>query len=317
MAIPILVTPRSLTAQPHHPALENLRSAGYALRFCQAGAIPDHAQLQTLLPGCRGWLAGVEPIDDVILDLGPDLRVISRNGAGVDNIDLAAAARRGIAVCRADGANARAVAELTACLMLLLVRRMHQPAARLAAGDWARGRPGRELAGLHLGLIGLGRVGGLVAELALAFGMRVSACDPALDHAPAPASTPDARVRRLDLDQLLVAVDGISLHCPHQPGAPPLIDTAALSRLRPGAWLVNTARAGLVDQTAVVDALDRGQLSGYAVDVFDPEPPLDFTLCQRPDVIASPHLGGYTRESIDRATRAAVEHLLRELGSGH
>ena len=303
----ILVTPRSLT-KDGDPSLEVLRHAGHELVFCTPGKAPDESELLRLVPGCAGWLAGVEKITDAVLAKAPELKAISRNGTGVDSIDCAACERRGIALLRADGANARGVAELTLALMLSLLRAVPESDARMKAGAWER-RQGVELEGRNLGVIGTGRIGKLVAGFAIALGMKVLGCD----AFPDAAWSPSPSFRYVPLPEALASSDIVTLHCPHTPGEKPLIDGQALARMRKGAYLVNTARAGLVDDAAVLEALEDGRLSGYAVDAYDKEPPDASPLISHRRVIATPHVGAYTAESVSRATRAAVENLLAAL----
>ena len=169
---------------------------------------------------------------------------------------------------------------------------------------WQR-RKGIELAGRTLGLVGCGRIGQHVARFALAFDMNVLACDPYPDMAFAPSK---AFVWR-GLDEVLPGSDVVSLHCPPAEDGAPLIDAAAIARMKQGAYLVNTARGALLDQGAVLAGLESGRIAGLAVDAFDPEPPTDWRLARHPSVIATPHIGGYTTESVARAATAAVENL--------
>jgi D-3-phosphoglycerate dehydrogenase len=303
----ILITPRSLTKEGD-PSLDLLRTAGCELVFCSPGKSPDEAELKRLLPGCVGWLAGVEKVTDAALSAAPELKAISRNGTGVDSIDLAACERRGVRVLRAEGANARGVAELALGLLLSLVRSIPFADSRMKAGGWERGM-GSELAGRVMGVVGCGKIGRLVAGFCLAMDMEVIAFDAYPDR----CFTPSPRFRFAPLAELLEKADAISLHCPHVPGEKPLMDRAVLSRIKKGAFLINTARAGLVDDAAVLEALENGRLAGYAVDAYDKEPPGLSALLSHPRVIASPHVGGYTAESVSRATRAAVENLLAAL----
>lgn len=303
----IAITPRSLS-EHGHAALEPLTEAGYELVFPSPGRQPTEAELRAVLPGCVGYLAGVEPVGRALLEAAsPTLRVISRNGVGTDAIDRAAAAEHGIAVRVAEGANAEGVAELAIALMLAATR--HLPAADRAikAGGWRR-RAGVELRGRALGLVGAGRIGRRVAELALGLGMRVRA----FDAFPDDGFRPRGDFAYAPLEDVLAGADVVSLHCP--PAAEPLIGSRQIATMTPGALLINTARAGLVDEGAVLAALESGRLGGYATDVFVQEPPELTPLLLRDDVVTTPHVGGYTAESVDRAARAAVDNLLDELG---
>lgn len=301
----ILVTPRSAT-KSGHPALEPLREAGHEVVFCTPGAMPDEDELLRLLPGCEGYLAGVEPITARVLEAAASLRVIARNGTGVDNIDLAAAERCGIRVCAAAGANARGVAELTLGLMLSLVRAIPFSDATVKAGRWDR-RKGVELNGRTLGLVGCGHIGRMVAELALAFGMNVAA----FDVTPDPAFAPSDRFRFAPLDEVMATADILSLHCP--PTGHSLVDADALSTMKTGVYIVNTARADLIDAAALLTALDEGKVAGAGMDVFDHESGDDTALPQHERVIATPHIGAFTDESAHRAVEAAVRNLLKHV----
>ncbi|MDZ7617667.1 MAG: phosphoglycerate dehydrogenase [Patescibacteria group bacterium] len=304
----ILITPRSITAGGH-PSLERLREAGFELLFCTAGKMPDEKELCTLLPGCVGHLAGVEPLTAAVLEAATDLKVISRNGVGVDNIDLAAARERGIHVCRAEGANARSVAELTLGLLLGLARSIPFSDQCMKAGRWQR-RSGVELAGQTLGLVGCGQIGRIVADLALAFGMKVIA----FDVAPQTESLPP-RFEHAALDRVVREADFLSLHCPAPPDGRPLLAAAELALMKPTACLVNTARASLVDSRALCEAIEGGRLAGAAVDVYEEEPPHDRRLLSLDRVIATPHIGGFTSQGVDRLMEIAVANLLECLKS--
>jgi D-3-phosphoglycerate dehydrogenase len=306
----ILVTPRSVT-RSGHPSLEKLRQAGYEVILCTPGVQPDIDELQTLLSGCIGYLAGVEPITAEVLTAASELRVISRNGTGVDNIDLEAAKNHGIQVLRAEGANARGVAELAIGQLFALARRIPVADAALKRGAWERPPRGIELEGKTLGLIGCGRIGKLVAQMALAIGMSVLAFDPFPDT----AFVPGPEFQYVSLEDLIARSDFLSLHCPPTPDGRPLLDADAFSRMKPGVLIVNTARFEVLDGEATLHALESGQLGGIALDVFDTEPPTDVRLARHPNVIATPHIGAFTSESIDRAMDVAVVNLVEALNN--
>ena len=299
----ILITPRSLTQNPD-PALQRLVADGYELVFSRAGETPDEAALLDLLPGCVGWLAGVEPVSARVLEAATGLRAISRNGSGSDNLPLETARRLGIQVLRAGGANARGVAELAVGLLLASLRHVPEHSATLKAGAWRR-RPGIEIENRTLGLIGCGAIGRLVARFALALDARVRAFDPFPDPGFAPAGDFDW----VSFEQVLEESEMLSLHCPIALNGRPMLDEAAIGRLHSGCHVVNTARAALVDEAAMLSALERDHVRVYATDVFAVEPPVMSPLLAHPRVITTPHIGGLTAESVSRATLAAVENL--------
>ncbi len=302
----IAVTPRSLS-QGGHPALAPLEQAGYELIFPAPGQQPSLEQLAQVLPDCVGYLAGVEPIPAEVLKQCPHLKVISRNGVGVDNIDLEAARASGIVVEKAAGSNARGVAELAIALMLAGLRSIPWSDKQLKAGKWDR-QQGIEIRGRTLGVIGCGQIGKDVVDIALGLGMKARA----YDLYPDPVFAPQGDFAFVSLPELLGQADIISLHAP--PSGQPLIDAGAINQMKEGAFLVNTARAGLVDEAALLAALDNGKLRGFATDVFASEPPELTSLLQHYRVIITPHIGGFTEESIARATETAVSNLLRVMG---
>ncbi|MFN2627669.1 MAG: phosphoglycerate dehydrogenase [Gaiellaceae bacterium] len=306
----ILVTPRSLT-RDRGPGLEPLARAGFELVFASPGRFPNEDELIAVLPGCVGYLAGVEPISERVLAAATELVAISRNGVGTDNVDLVAAERLGISVRRATGANSRAVAELTLALILASLRHVPHEVALVKSGSFDR-LLGREAGGHTLGLVGCGAIGKLVAQFGLALGMRVLAYDVFPDE----TFKPGGDFRFATLDELLAESDVVSLHSPPLSSGRPLLAEAELAGLRPRAALVNTARAGLVEPAAILAALDAGSLSTYATDAVDRESAEVAPLLRHDRVIATPHIGGYTEESVPRATAAAIENLLEAIASG-
>lgn len=305
----VLVTPRSLTGA-HSRGLEPLEEAGYELVFSAAERLPSENELVALLPGCVGYLAGVEPIGERVLAAATELVAISRNGVGTDNIDLVAAERYGVQVLRAHGANSRAVAELALALTLGCLRHVAWQDSLVKSGALERIQ-GREAGGRTLGIVGCGAIGKLVAKLGLALDMRVLGHDVAPDASFAPS----ADFRFTTLDEVFGAADVVSLHSPPLPSGRPLVTAETLAGMRVGAVLINTARAGLVDPVAVLAALDAGSLSAYATDTADAESPDLAPLLRHERVIATPHIGAYTEESVARATAVAVENLLQALAT--
>ena len=305
----ILITPRSLTLH-HSPLLRPLLEAGYELIYSAAGQTPSEPELMGLLRGCVGWIAGVEPIGRTVISAADNLKVISRNGTGIDNIDLAAARERKIKVLRAPAANSRGVAELTIALAFSALRRLPFLSESLRHGQWKR-EQGSEIGNKRFTVVGFGAVGRQVATMGLALNARVAIVDPFSSESV--VHSVDSRLDFTDLFNAVPDADIVSLHCPASDGASPLISADLLQRFKPGSILINTARANLVDEEAALEALDWSQLSVFATDVFRVEPPPLSALLAHPKVIATPHLGGYTQESIDRATTAAVDNLLTAL----
>jgi D-3-phosphoglycerate dehydrogenase len=304
----VLITPRSLTEGGLDAVreLDPLRHRGFELVSVQPGRLPTEDELLDVVPGCVAWLAGVERISDRVLRAATDLRVISRNGTGTDSIDMAAAERAGVSVERAAGANAQGVAELTLALTLCALRHVSWTSAALREGRWERSQ-GSELAGCTVGVVGLGAVGLRVAEVFATLGSDVVAHDPFVS---------DASLRLVSLDELLAMSQVVSLHCPASPDGHALVDASRLAVMARATVLINTARSSLVDDDAVLAALQDGSLAAYAVDAFDSEPPEVTALLRHPHVIATPHLGGYTRASVRRATTQAVDNLLAVLDRG-
>ena len=263
-----------------------------------------------LIPGISGWIAGVEPISESVIACADRLRVISRNGIGIDNLPMSCLEGRHIAVRVAAGSNARGVAELTLGLMFAALRHIPLCDAGIKAGQWPR-RIGREIQSRCIGIIGYGAIGREVARLCAELGANVNVYDPFADL----ATQRNARIAQVDLATLLAKSDLISLHCPPKPDAP-LIGKAELSAMRMATILINTARASLVDERAMLEALNSGKVSVYATDVFETEPPLTLDLVAHPNVIATSHIGGFTDESVARATDMAVNNMIDYLKRG-
>ena len=247
-------------------------------------------------------------VTEVLLDSAPRLRVIGRAGAGVDTIDVAAATARGIVVVNAPGGNAVAAAEHTLALMFALARRVAAADASLKRGEWSRSSYiGSELSGKTLGLNGLGRVGSEVARRAQGLDMRVIVFDPYV---------PDEHVQRIglepvELNELLASSDFVSLHVPLTEATRGILNAERIAAMRPGAFVINCARGGLVDEPALLAALDEGRLDGAGIDVFTTEPvPAGDPLPRHPKVVATPHLGASTVEAqANVATQVAHEVL--------
>jgi D-3-phosphoglycerate dehydrogenase len=249
-------------------------------------------------------------IGEAVFQAGSGLKVVGRAGVGVDNIDLAAASRHGVTVVNAPQATSRAVAEHTLALMLALARSIPAADAGLKSGAWKKKElVGIELQGKSLGLIGIGHIGSLVAQLAAGLGMEVLGFDPLLEE----EEISRRGARPASLDEVYARSDFISLHVPLSQGTRGLINGQALGYMKSGVRLVCTARGGLIDETALLGALESGQVAGAALDVFAEEPPGLTALVTHPHVIATPHIAAQTLEAQARASRDTAEEVLASL----
>jgi len=245
-------------------------------------------------------------VTEEVLDRAQVLKVIGRAGIGLDNVDVEAATRRGITVVNAPQSNIISAAEHTIALLLAQARNIPQADAALRAGKWERERfQGVELHGKTIGVVGLGRVGAMVAQRALAFGMRVIAFDPYVSRERAKSLGVELTP---NLEALLVQADFVTIHLPRTPETEGLIGERELALMKEGARLINTARGGLVDERALVNAIRDGKLAGAALDVFatEPVPPAN-PLLRFDHVVVTPHLGASTREAQDKAGSAIAE----------
>ena len=249
-------------------------------------------------------------VDRELLEAAPNLRVVARAGVGVDNIDLEEASRRGVLVVNTPFANSVSAAEHAFALMLSQARNIPAADASLRSGAWDRAAfGGVELAGKTLGLAGLGRIGALVAERALAFGMEVLAYDPYITIEQAAA----AGAELTGWDDLLARSDFISLHLPRTPETENLLDGAAFEKTKPGVRVINASRGGIIDEDALAEAVRSGRAAGAALDVYAEEPLTGGPLVDLPQVVLTPHLGASTAEAQDKAGLHAAEAVAAAL----
>jgi D-3-phosphoglycerate dehydrogenase len=305
----ILIASRSFGR--HAPeVLERLEAAGCRLERFPFERAPTEEELIARIGAADALISGTEPVTAGVLAAAPNLKVIAKHGVGYENIDLDAARARGIPVAIAGGAIADSVADLTMGLLLAAVRRIPAGDASVRAGQWQR-FVGPELTGKTLGIVGLGQIGKAVCRRAKGFGLRVVASDVRPDAAFAASWG----VEYLSLEELLARADLVTLHAP----APPrdatgrVVGAGELARMKPGAYLVNTARGELVDEAALAAALAAGALAGAASDVFLQEPPGESPLLSLPSFVAMPHCAGQTPEGLARMGEITAENALRGL----
>ncbi|MCX8175399.1 MAG: hydroxyacid dehydrogenase [Candidatus Micrarchaeota archaeon] len=245
-------------------------------------------------------------VTEELLSHAPKLRIVARAGVGTDNIDRQACEKRGIKVINTPGASSNAVAELALGMMLAISRKLTKADGGMKAGKWLKKElTGSELAGKTLGIVGLGRIGSLLAAKAGALGMRVIYHDP--------NSSSSEFGRSVPLEELFAAADFVSLHVPLTPATANMVNAAVLSRMKKTAVLVNTARGGLVDEEALYAALSEGRIGGACLDVYQSEP-YSGKLCRLENVLLTPHIAGSTAEAQARIGQELVERLKREMG---
>jgi len=269
-------------------------------------------ELLERLPGCVGIVAGDDPMTSRVIDASPSLRVICKWGVGLDNIDLAYAAERGIPVINTPGAFADEVADVAMGYVVMLARSLHVIDRAVRDGRWER-IPGRSLAGATLGIVGLGAIGLALARRADSFGMNVQFSEPdTTRHAAGVALGATAT----SLGALLRESDYVSLCCALTPETRHLIAAEELAAMKSTAYLVNTSRGGLVDQQALVEALRSGAIAGAALDVFETEPlPPDDPLLEFDGCVFGAHNGSNTVEAVARVNKLAVANLIEALRS--
>ena len=274
-------------------------------RFNDAGtAVLSGDALVQFLRGHEKAITGLDVLDEALFRAVPELRLVSKYGVGLDMIDLDAARVHGVSVRWTPGVNRQAVAELAICFMIALCRSVVPLATELAAGGW-RHPGGRQISSSTVGILGCGHVGQQVARICRAFGSTVVAHDIRVYD----DFYRDAGVTPVSRDALLAQSDIVTIHVPLDASTRGLIDARALARMKPDAFLVNTARGGIVDEHALKEALVEKRLGGAALDVFAVEPPVDRELLLLPSFVGTPHIGGGTREAVLAMGRAAIAGL--------
>ena len=276
-----------------------LRQAGLEYVCNPYGRNLTEEETIALLRGCVGVAAGTEPLTARVMAELPDLKVISRCGAGLDNVDITAAAKKGIKVCSTPDGPTLAVAELTLAFALDLLRKVTQMDRGLREGAWKK-QMGNTLKGKRLGIIGFGRIGQAVGAIFTALGAEIAFNDPVVDS---------TIYRKMSISELLSWADIISLHSSRSGGECSLLAIDQLRKMKPGSWIINSARGGLVDEGALYDLLKSGHLAGAAIDVFEREP-YDGPLKDLDNVILTPHIGSYARESRIQMEIDTIKNLI-------
>ncbi|HSK67208.1 MAG TPA: phosphoglycerate dehydrogenase [Anaerolineales bacterium] len=266
-------------------------------------------EVANLLPGIDGYIAGLDVIDANALQKADRLKVIARYGVGVDNVDLAAANEKGIVVTNTPGANSVSVAELALGLILALARRIPEAVDAVHEGKWPR-YAGISLEGKTVGLLGLGAIGKQLARRLVGFDCRILAYDPFADEAFAKEN----RVELAEMEKVIAQADFVSLHLPLLPETRCLVNQDFLNRMKKGSFLINTSRGEVIDEEALLQALQSGHIRGAGLDAFTVEPPDPRNpLLSLPNVIATPHLGAQTDGATSNMGWLAMQDCLAVL----
>lgn len=272
---------------------------------------------------CDAIIAAIDPYCDAAFEALPRLKLVARCGIGIDSVDLTSATKHGILVTNVPDAMTDAVADYCLGLLLSLARHIHTGYQCMQAGGWAE-FPGVELRGKTLGLIGLGRIGRAVAQRALGFGLQIVAYDPHVQNSVSSGNSDDERtavtasVRWMELNELLERSDFVSVHAPNTPSTRHLIDRNAFQRMRPEAYLINTARGALVDPEALIEAVSTGRIAGAAMDVYEQEPlPANDRLRSTPNLLLTPHNAFNSHEAAVRMSLGCFDPIVDILEGRH
>lgn len=312
----VLVTARAFW-ESGEGAERTLNAAGFSVvRSPEAGPYPAE-RLAQLLRDCDAIIGSSDEYSASLFRSCPRLKVVSRCGVGIDSVDLSAATEAGVIVTNTPGAMTDAVADYTFALLLALARRVVEADAMMRAGGWGEFR-GVLVCGKTLGLVGFGQIGQGVARRAAGFGMRVLAYDPqypaAAPSTASPTASPSAGlppVRFVGLDELLAQSDFVSVHAPSLPETKGMFDAGCFGRMKPSAYFINTARGPLVDEGALLRALESRQIAGAALDVFGSEPlPADSPLRRAPRCVLSPHNAFNAAEAAEAMSRMSAENII-------
>jgi len=288
--------------------VDYLKANGCVVNLVPQGKKLNETELIEYASECDAMIVAVEKITARVIRAANNLKVIAKHGAGVDNIDMAAATERGIVVTSAPGANSDAVADLTIGLFLALARQIPFADSSVKAGEWPR-IIGTQFNKKTLGIIGVGQIGKKVARRVMGFDMEVLVYDVVEDSEFAEKTG----ARYVPLDDVLVKSDFISLHVPLTDRTRHLIGARELGLMKPSAFIVNVARGGVVDEDALLEALNQKQISGAAADVYSQEPPKGNPLLEMENLIATPHMGMYTRESLIETGMMCVRNIVNAL----
>jgi len=284
--------------------LRRLEDAGIMVEVKKNLDPENEMVVSDLIGDAEGVLVGMDRVGEVVLSRCPNLRVVSKHGVGVDNIDLKAAQKYGVVVANAPGTNSVSVAEMAFTLIFSLARKLPHFFEQVKNKEWGATSFGLELEGKTIGIVGFGRIGKTVGQFANAFGMKVLFFDPFI---PADVSP----YQKVTLEQLFREADFITLHAPLSDETREMVNDELLALMKKEAYLVNTARGELINEDALYRSLKENRIAGAALDVFTHEPPFESPLLSLPNVIATPHISSHTREANLKMGNIAAENIIR------
>lgn len=300
----ILITPRSFALISKSP-MEMLEEKGYEIIKNETGKPLNNKEMSVLIEDVDGIIIGIDDLNTGIIKQASNLKVISKYGVGVDNIDIEAATTQGIVVTNTPKANIDAVADLTFALMLALARRIPEANRETKAGNWKK-FIGTSVWRKKLGVIGLGKIGRQVVKRARGFEMEILCYDIIQDEEFAR----QFGVRYVDLETLLKESDYITIHTPLNNATKGMIGYKELEMINENAFLINTSRGGIIDEKALYDALKNNKIKGAALDAYEKEPPEKSPLVELKNIIMTSHNGAYTKEAINNMGIQAAQNLI-------
>ncbi|MDR1272622.1 MAG: phosphoglycerate dehydrogenase [Clostridiales Family XIII bacterium] len=303
----ILITPRSF-GKHSDEAFRLIEEKGYSIVLNDTGGIMGEEALKEAIAGCDGAIIGVDPLNAEVMRRAPGLRAVAKYGVGTDNIDTGYCENHGIRVSKTIGANSEAVADYAFALILALARKVLLIDSECRRGNWKK-ITATDVSGRTLGLIGLGAVGKNMVRRAKGFSMHILAYNRNWNEGFAEAEG----VERAEIDDIVKRSDFLSLHLPLNPGTEKIIDARRIEMMKPNAFLINTARGGLVDDEALLSALKNGSIGGAGLDVFGKEPPDDVSWYALDNVVIGSHCAASTEGAADRMSIRSAENLIRDL----
>ncbi|MGQ9474146.1 MAG: phosphoglycerate dehydrogenase [Candidatus Caldatribacteriaceae bacterium] len=299
----VVVLARSFGRASSEP-LRILEEAGLKVVFKNNPEPENEKVVSSLIGGAEAVIVGVDRVGEVVLSSCTSLRVISKHGIGVDNIDLEAAKRRGVVVANAPGTNSESVADMAFLFILSCARYLKVLLDQVQNKKWGSPLLGSELEGKILGIVGLGRIGKGVAKRALGFGMKVVYFDPFVE---------EGNFVKVELEELFRIADFVTLHLPLSPQTKRLVNERLLSVMKKEAFLINTARGELIDEEALYRFLKEGKIAGAGLDVLSFEPPFESPLLTLPNVIVTPHVSAHTKEANVKMGKIAALNVVKVL----